>query len=354
MSARIVTAAQAIREATDLALAADPSVYVMGLGATDPLGIFGTTKGLLEKYGPKRIFDMPVAENGMTGVGVGAAITGMRPIMVHQRIDFTLLALDQIVNSAAKWHYMYDGKASVPIVIRMIVGRGWGQGPQHSQSLHATYGHIPGLKVVMPVTAADSKGLLLAAIADDDPVIFIEHRWLHNVRGEVSEDAYTVPLGRARVAREGTDVSLIASSYNVLECLKAAELLALDGIAAEVVDLRTIAPLDVSTILASAAKTRRVVAVDGGWKTFGVAAEILALVGEHLFSDLLHRPLRLTAPDVYVPSTPALANHYYPSTTTVVNAVRGMFALEPKTPEELGFDPAVSLDQPHSAFVGPF
>src|SRR4030042_4368225 len=219
---REVSSAQAILEATDQCMAEDSSVYIMGLGVTDPKGVFGTTLGLEAKYG-KRVLDMPVAENGMTGVAIGSALIGMRPIMTHQRIDFMLLSFDQIINNAAKWHYMFGGKMKVPLTIRLLIGRGWGQGPQHSQSLHALFTHIPGLKVVMPFTPYDAKGLLVSAVRDDNPVMYIEHRWLHNITGEVHAENYTVPLGKARIVKEGSDITIAASSYMVLEAMKAAD-----------------------------------------------------------------------------------------------------------------------------------
>ena len=225
---------QAIHEALDLCLEKDSSVYVMGLGVPDPKGVFGTTVGLQKKFGEGRVMDMPTSENAMTGVAIGAALTGMRPVLVHQRIDFALLAMDQMVSQAAKWHYMFGGKMNVPIVIRMLVGRGWGQGPQHSQSLQAWFAHIPGLKVVMPATPFDAKGMLIASIEDNNPVIFIEHRWLHGVADAVPEAYYTVPIGKARVMRSGTDVTIVGTSYMALESLRAADILKDEGVSAEV------------------------------------------------------------------------------------------------------------------------
>src|SRR5258708_18997424 len=185
---------EALLDATDICVARDPNVYLMGLGVPDPKGIFGTTLGLQQKYGPKRVLDMPVSENGMTGVALGSALVGMRPILTHQRLDFALLAMEQMVNQAAKWHYTFGGELKVPMVIRLIIGRGWGQGPQHSQSLHAWFAHVPGLKVVMPATPADAKGLFIASVEDNNPVIFIDHRWLHNITGQVPKGHYTVPI----------------------------------------------------------------------------------------------------------------------------------------------------------------
>ena len=194
---------QAINEAIDTCMAGDPSVYVMGLGTPDPKGVFGTTLGLAQKYGAERVMDIPTSENGMTGVAIGSALVGMRPIIVHQRIDFALLSIEQIVNQAAKWHYMFGGQMQVPLVIRMIIGRGWGQGPQHSQSLQAWFAHVPGLKVVMPSTPYDAKGLLISSIEDNSPVVFIEHRWLYNIAGNVPEGSYRSLLVLQRRFKEG-------------------------------------------------------------------------------------------------------------------------------------------------------
>jgi pyruvate dehydrogenase E1 component beta subunit len=271
---------QALKEATEIAMTRDPSVYLMGLGVPDPKGIFGSTLNLHKKFGDDRVLDMPTSENGMTGVAIGSALAGMRPVLTHQRIDFALLSIEQIVNQAAKWHYMFGGLMKIPLVIRMIVGRGWGQGPQHSQSLQAWFAHVPGLKVVMPATPHDAKGLLIASIEDDNPVIFIEHRWLYGMSGQVPEGHYTVPLGQARVARTGRDLTIAATSYMTLEALRAAERLAEEGIDVEVVDVRTLKPLDETTILGSVKKTGRLIVADTGWKTMGIGAEIVARAAE--------------------------------------------------------------------------
>jgi pyruvate dehydrogenase E1 component beta subunit len=351
---RTLVYTEALREGMEAAMAADPRVYLMGLGVPDPKGIFGTTNGLQERFGAARVMDMPTAENGMTGVAIGSALVGMRPVMVHQRVDFVLLALDQIANNAAKWHYMFGGRSSVPLVIRLIVGRGWGQGPQHSQALQATFAHFPGLKVVAPATPYDAKGMLIAAIEDDNPVIFFEHRWLHSTFGPVPAEPYTVPLGRAHVARDGTDATIVTSSYMFVESMRAAEALATQGISAEVVDLRTIRPLDRETIVSSVVRTGRVVVVDGGWKSFGVAAEVVATVTDGAFASLTHAPKRITFPDAYTPTTPALARHYYPTATTIVNGVREVLGLHPVTEEEAGFASDAPRDVPNPSFRGPF
>ena len=221
---RVITFAEAIREALDQAMAADESVIVFGLGVDDPKAIFGTTAGLQEKYGCERVFDTPTSENAMTGVGIGAALNGIRPVMVHQRLDFFLLAMDQLVNGAAKWHFMFGGKGKVPITIRLIMGRGWGQGPTHSQNLQAWFSHIPGLKVVMPSNARNAKGLLLSSIFDPNPVIFLEHRWLHGSESNVPEGEFTIPLGESKV-HTGKDITIVTMSYMTVEGLLARDFL---------------------------------------------------------------------------------------------------------------------------------
>ena len=351
---RQINFAQAILEATEQCMERDPSVYIMGLGVTDPKGIFGTTLGLEKKFGSKRVLDMPVAENGMTGIVIGSTLVGMRPILTHQRVDFMLLSLDQIINNAAKWHYMFGGKMKVPLVIRLLVGRGWGQGPQHSQSLQALFAHIPGLKVVMPVTPYDAKGLLVSAIEDNNPVIFIEHRWLHNIFGDVPEETYRIPLGKAKIVKEGKDLTIVSSSYMTLEAIRAAEVLKKDGINAEVLDLRTIKPLDQDMIMESVRKTGRLILVDGDWESFGVSAEILALIVSNLFDSLKCAPVRIAFPDFPTPTSPALAKYYYPRAIDIVNGVRSVFKLPKITEEKAGIVTNIPLDVPDKTFTGPF
>lgn len=343
---------EAILEATDLCLAADPSVYVIGLGAPDPTGVFGTTKGLVDKFGPKRIFDMPTSESAITGVALGSAVSGSRPIMTHQRVDFALTAAEQIINQVAKWCYMFGGQKSVPLVIRMIVGRGWGQGPQHSQSLQAIFAHIPGLKVVMPTTPADAKGLLISAVEDNNPVIFLENRWLHNISGPVPEGMYRVPLGEGRVMHEGGDVTIAAISHMALEAHRAAEKLALEGILAEVIDVRTLRPLDNSLILKSVKKTGRLIVADPGWKVGGFSGEIVADTMENAFSSLKCAPRRIALPDCPTPTSRALADAYYPRSFDIANAVREMLGRE--TIREAAEDRPKYLDIPDPSFTGPF
>ncbi|MFC2049417.1 alpha-ketoacid dehydrogenase subunit beta [Chlamydiota bacterium] len=350
--------AAAILQATDQLMELDPSVYIMGLGVPDPKGIFGTTLGLEKKYGSERVLDMPTSENGMTGIAIGSALVGMRPIMTHQRVDFFLLALDQLINNAAKWHYMFGGQLSVPLVIRLIIGRGWGQGPQHSQTLHSYFAHVPGLKVVMPSTPYDAKGLLVSAVQDNNPVVYIEHRWLHNVHGEVPPELYTVPIGKAKVISEGEDVTIIACSHMTLEAYKAAKFLREEGVSAEIVDLRSVKPLDKETILQSVRKTGRAIIADPDWKTCGFAAEIAAILAEEAFDALKAPPRRVTYPDSLSPTSWALSNHYYPTAKEIAltalemtgRPVQARKLLEAILQEKM----QAPQDVPDSSFTGPF
>jgi pyruvate/2-oxoglutarate/acetoin dehydrogenase E1 component len=351
---REITYAQAVLEATDQCMSADESVYIMGLGVPDPKGIFGTTLGLRDKYGSQRVMDMPVSENAMTGVAIGSALKGMRPILTHQRVDFMLLSLDQIINNAAKWHYMFGGKLSVPMVIRVMIGRGWGQGPQHSQSLHSLFAHIPGLKVLMPFSPHDAKGLLISAIQDNNPVIFLEHRWLHNTYGEVPEKHYSLPIGKAKIVRKGKDVTIISASHMTLEALQAAELLSKSQIEAEVLDLRSIKPLDVEAVIESAQKTGRVIVADPGWASFGLAAEIISLISENVYSALKQPPVRITYPDTPTPTSWELSRYYYPRPIDIVNAARRLMGLKETSEKEMGFQQNMPLDIPDKSFTGPF
>ena len=345
--------AKAINEATDFCLKTDQSVLVIGLGVPDPKGIFGTTTGLQDKYGSERVMDMPLAENGMTGVIIGASLNGYRPILTHQRVEFALLSIEQIVDQAAKWFYMNAGQQNVPIVIRMIIGRGWGQGAQHSQSLESWFAHIPGLKVVMPSNAYDAKGLLISSIEDNNPVIFLEHRWLHNTIDYVPEDGYRVPIGEAKVVKEGKDISIIAHSYMVLEAIKCSEVLESKGISIEVVDLRSIRPLDTKTILNSVKKTKRLIVADNGWVHFGVSAEIISVIAENIFEKLLCAPERIGMNDSPSPSTRALANNFYPRSIDIARIACKMLK-NPVDLENLFPKSDLPEDVPDPAFNGPF
>lgn len=356
MSQRILTYAAALREALDVCLEKDKNVYLIGLGVPDPKGIFGTTLGLAEKYGDKRVMDMPVSENAVTGVAIGSALLGMRPVMMHQRLDFALMASDQIINNAAKWNYMFGGASKMPLTVRMVIGRGWGQGPQHSQNLQAMYMHIPGLKVVMPFSPNDAKGLMIASIEEDNPVIFIEHRWLHNIKGHVDEGVYRIPIGKAKIVQPGNDITIVASSYMTLEALKAAQLLSKVGVNAEVIDLRTIKPLDEETILESVKKTGKLIVADSGYLTGGVASEIAAIVSEKAFEYLKAPIKRIATPDCPAPTSRALIKYYYPNTKEIITQVLRVLNITPDEKMErlLVIEEPSYYDVPDATFTGPF
>jgi pyruvate/2-oxoglutarate/acetoin dehydrogenase E1 component len=349
----VMTYAEAIRDALKEALARDPGVIVYGLGTTDPKGVFGTTLGLETQFGPDRVFDMPTSENAMTGIGIGAALGGLRPVMMHQRLDFALLSMDQIVNNAAKWRFMFGGKRGVPFTVRMIIGRGWGQGPTHSQSLQAWFAHIPGLKVVMPATAEDAKGLLLASIFDEDPVIFIEHRWLHNLRGEVPAGDHRVQIGKARTMRSGDDATVVAQSLMSVEALHAVDHVAKQGIACDLIDLRTVRPIDWTMIEASVRRTGRLLALDTGYLTGGVAGEIVARVAESCWVALKAAPRRLAMPDVPEATSPALTQKYHVRAEHIAAAIGELVGRQVEA-ASLATDRHYPHDVPGDWFKGPF
>jgi pyruvate/2-oxoglutarate/acetoin dehydrogenase E1 component len=345
--------AKAINLALHEAMAADPGVICYGLGVTDPKAVFGTTANLEERFGPERVFDMPTSENAMTGIGIGAALNGIKPVMTHQRLDFFLLALDQLVNGAAKWHYMFGSQTPVPITLRLILGRGWGQGPTHSQNLQAWFAHIPGLKVVMPTTPDDAKGLLTSAIFDPNPVVFLEHRWLHNTIGEVKEGNSRTPLGKAQIMSSGKDITIVAMSYMTVEAIHAAEYLKTQGISCEVIDLRTIKPLDWPTIYGSVARTGRLLALDTGFTTGSVAGEIVARVALEHFDKLKVAPGRLAMPDVPEPTSFGLTKGFFIRAADIAAKVMEMMGL----PREIALQ-ALPEPHPHDVpgdwFKGPF
>lgn len=321
---RIISYSEAIREATGQEMARDPNVFVMGLGVDDFRGIYGTTKGLHEQFGAERNFDTPLSEDAMTGVAIGAAFAGLRPIHVHIRMDFLLLAMNQLINIAAKAHYMYGGAVSVPIVVRGIIGRSWGQGAQHSQGLHSMFMHVPGIKVVAPTTPYDAKGCLASSIRDDNPVVFVEHRMVHGFKGHVPEEPYTVPLGKARILSEGTDVTLVGISYQLMECVRAAQHLKKQGVSAEVIDPVTLSPLDMETILASVRKTGRLLVVDAGWVQCGASAEIVSRVIEALQGECDVRVKRVGFAPTTCPTTRNLETAYYPNAQDIARSAFGL------------------------------
>ncbi|NIS85448.1 MAG: alpha-ketoacid dehydrogenase subunit beta [Nitrospinaceae bacterium] len=346
---RLLKYREALNEGLVQAMDQDDTVFVMGCGVDDDGGIFGTTKGAFQKFGTARVMDVPLAENAIAGIGIGAAVLGKRPVVVHARNDFLLLAMDQIVNHAAKWKFMSGNQLSCPLVIRAIVGRGWGQAAQHSQSLQALFSHVPGLTVALPASPYDAKGLLLSALQADDPVISIEHRLLYETQGPVPAAPYTVPLGKAAIKRTGGDVTVVAFSYMVKEALEAADRLSTEGIQMELVDPRCASPLDLEPLLASVRKTRRLVVADTGWKAFGLSAEIAARVSEELFAELEAPVQRVALPHLNTPCSANLEREFYPGVDDILRAVHTVLGTRKGQTVELKVPSAE-----HTNFQGPF
>ncbi len=316
--------AEALNEAHRIAMRDDPRVFTLGEDIGEYGGIYRVTKGLQAEFGEQRVLDTPISEIAITGAAVGAALVGSRPILEIGFVDFVGTCWDQVFNQAAKFRYMTDGRASVPLVIRMACGAGLGYGVHHSQSLEAWFTHVPGLKVVMPATPADAKGMLLAAIDDKDPVVFLEHKFLYEVKDEVPDGHYTVALGKARVAREGADVTIVSWSGAVPWALKAAEQAAAEGIECEVLDLRSLVPLDEDAIVASVEKTGRLIICHEACTTGGFGAEIVARVVARAFDFLDAEPRRVGAPDIPVPSSLALEAVYLGTRERLLEEVRAI------------------------------
>ena len=312
---------EAIRDAQAVMMRQDKRVFVCGLGVPAPGEVFGSTKGLKEEFGDKRVFDTPASENGTLCLLLGASLQGMRPIMVNQRLDFFLLALDQLINHASKWKYMFAGRQEMSVWVRLIVGRGWGQGPQHSQSMHALFAHIPGLKVAAPATPYDAKGMIISALQEGGPVVMLEHRRLYDETQDVPEGVYRVAFGQARVAVEGKDVTIVASSHMVSEAKKAVGLLMAYGISAELIDLRSLRPLDVQTVYSSVKKTGHLVLVEGDWKPCSVSGEIIASLAEKDPKIFKSAPVRVMWPDMPAPTSAPLEEAFYPSIKDIGDAV---------------------------------
>lgn len=313
---------EAIREAMREAMQRDPRVFLMGEDVGDYGGCFAVSKGLLAEFGPERIRDTPLSESAFTGAGIGAAMNGMRPIVEVMTCNFSLLALDQIVNNAATLRHMSGGQINVPVVIRMTTGAGRQLAAQHSHSLEVWYAHVPGLRVLAPATLADARGMLWTALQDPDPVIVFEHAMLLPMEGELADDAGAVDIDHAAVRRPGSQLSLITYGGSLFKCLEAAEVLANEGIDAEVLDLRTLRPLDVEAIVASVSKTRRAVVVDEGWKTCSLAAEIVATIVEHAFYDLDAPLARVCSAEVPIPYPKHLEDAALPQVARIVAAAR--------------------------------
>lgn len=324
---RTISYCEALNEAMSQEMERDPGVFVYGIGVPDHKRIFGSNAGLVEKFGPERCFDTPLCEDTMTGFGLGAAINGMRPIHVHMRADFLLLAMNQLSNMVSSYRYGTGGKLKVPLVIRAIIGRGWGQGFQHSKSMYSVFAHIPGLKVVLPTTPVDAKGLLISAIRDDNPVIVMEHRLLYDVRDEVPEEPYATPLEEANILHKGEDATVVAISLMNVEALKAAEILARRGVSIEIVDPRTIAPFNEELIIKSVAKTGHCIIADNDWLNCGFSAEVAARVSEKCFGKLKSPVYRMGFAPTPCPCTRPLEKSFYPNAINIIRVIEDKLGL---------------------------
>lgn len=319
---RKITYAEAIKEAMEQMMEKDKRVFLIGQGVTSPWYVGTTCEGLIEKIGEERVIDTPVSEAAISGVAIGSAMSGTKPILIFPRMDFMYLAMDQIINQAANWCYMFGGKVNIPLTIRAIINRGGEQASQHSQAIQAMFAHVPGLKVVMPATPFDAKGLLISAVYDGNPVIYIDDRWLYEEIGEVPKKIYTVPIGKGIVRKEGKDVTIVAISYLVPEAVRAANFLEKEGTEAEVIDLRTVKPLDEEIILRSVKKTGRLVVADSGWKTGGLASEIAKRVYTALYQDLKAPIGIVSLPDAPAPASSVLEKVFYPKKDDIIKIIK--------------------------------
>ena len=310
---RVKSYREALSESLALEMRRDPNVIAYGLDVNDHKRIFGSTTGLVEEFGEGRVFATPLAEDAMTGVGLGAALNGLRPVHIHIRADFMMLAMNQLANMISCYRYMSGGQFKVPLVIRAIIGRGWGQGAQHSKSMQSVFAHFPGLKVIMPTTPADAKGLLASAIRDDNPVISLEHRWLYDAEGHVPEGEHLVPIGEPAIRREGKDITIVTTSWLTVEALHAAAILERRGVSAEVIDARTITPLDMSKIHESSSKTGRVLIADNDWSYCGFSAELATQIQENSWGSLVMPVKRVGFEHAPCPTTRPLENQFYPN-----------------------------------------
>jgi len=344
--------ANQINRAQHQAMRDDVTMLSFGLGIDDPTGIFGTTTGLAEEFGSERVFDMPTSENAMTGVGIGAALSGSRVLMTHQRVDFFLLAMDQLVNNAAKWHYMFDGQMTVPLTIRLIVGRGWGQGPTHAQNLQSWFSHIPGLKVIVPSRTEHVAQQLYQAIMDDNPVLFIEHRWLHQQSALISDiRALESECEAVAHVKEGKHITIIANSYMLLEALRAEEVLLEYGVTCDVLDVTQVNPIEWQKIYSSVKKTGHCLVCDCSHLTNSLSGEIVSRIVENCFSSLKAAPQRLALPDHPEPTSYHLTKSFYNDANDIINNVKNILGLEQDMSIE---NTNQHHDIPGNWFKGPF
>ena len=356
---KIMTTAEAINDALNIAGNRDHDVLLFAEGVNDPSAIYGTTKNLDKVYGKDRMIEMPISENGLCGVAIGAAMHGKRPVISFHRVEFALLAVEQIINNAAKMHYSSNGQHTCPIVIRMIIGRGWGQGPQHSQSLESLFSCVPGLKVLMPVFPSDTKGMLLSAIQDNNPVMIIEHRWCHYVKGDVEEGFYLENIDKPKKISSGNDVTVVSSSFSTLEAMRASEAFKKIGVEIDLFDLRVLNPLDVGEIVESFKITGRLITVDTGHKTHGIGGEVISQVIEASGEHMKCPPKRIGLPDHPVPSSRGYIPGLYPDAFKIVESICEMLKISSSDKlkcidQMTDSSNKLPVDVPDPAFTGPF
>jgi len=347
-----ISVVDAINDAIEISMRKDRNLICYGLGVSDPREVFGTTKYLKKKFGNERVFDVPASENALTGIAVGAALNGTRVILTSQRADFFLLAMDQLVNGAAKWRFMFGGQHKVPITIRLIVGRGWGQGPTHSQNFHSWFSSVPGLKVVMPRTPSDHKGLLISSIFDDNPVIFIEQRWIHNTIGSVRKGFYKIPLNKNNVVKIGNDITIVSTSYLTNEAILAADHLQKIGINAEIIDMKCLKPVNYDDVFKSLSKTKRLIVLDPSHRTCSYGGEIVSSVSQKFYDKLKCPPSLMTFPDAPLPTSKIFNDLYYFDYTDIYNKIcKDIFKKKSKI---ILKKINKNNDVPNKDFAGPF
>lgn len=356
---KVISTGQAIRDGLLESALKNENVIFMAQGVKDPSSVFGTLKGFDQYLSDQRLIEMPVSENGLIGIAIGASLSGQRPVVSLHRVEFALLAVEQIINNAAKIAFMSQGKETVPILIRLIVGRGWGQGPNHSQSLESIFGHIPGLQVIMPTYPEDAKGMIIAAVESNNPIISIENRWCHYIEGNVPNGHYLSNITSPKKIHEGNHFTIVSSSYMTLEAMMAAKILKKFNINIEVIDLRVVRPLDMQPIIASVKKTGTLMTVDVGWTMYGVGAEIVSRIATDYFNDLKIPPIRLGVANKPTPSSRGLLVGHYPDAVSIVTQICNKLKLDKKTEKEViklaQFERSKNpIDIPHPAFKGPF
>lgn len=347
---KIISYSEAVNLALSLSMQKNKNLILFGLGVGDPKNIFDTTKGLLKKFGKERVFDVPASENALTGVAIGASLNGVPSVLTHQRLDFLLLTMDQLVNSASKLHYMFGSKLSVPITIRCMIGRGWGQGPTHSQNFQAALAHFPGLKIFMPTFPSDAKNILISSIKDKNPAIILEHRWLYNIKEKVDHKYLIKNIEKAKVIKKGNDITVISLSYMTLEAIKAAKILSKYNINCEIIDLISIKPIDYKTIIKSVKKTGKVLILDTGFYSHSVSSEIISEISIKYFKYLKSSPQKLALPDLPEPTSHYLTKNFYNDYSDVIKKILKIF----KRDIVINIKKSKYHDVPDERFKGPF